>query len=95
MGQKKISLAKIFSFKSKDKFVEDVQGKLTKKEFELNNTEALLALVMIRLVEKEIPEFKRGRIGFYKTMQDQYNEILQKSLETLKDSAKATISHLK
>lgn len=89
-----ISIVKIFSFKSKDKFMQDKNMEIARKQNEVMNLEKFKTIVALRLVEKDIPWFKKDRIENFERIKKKYNEIVQGSMELLRNAASATLSNV-
>lgn len=89
-----ISIVKIFSFKSKDKFVQDKNMEIAKKQNEIMNLEKFMTIVALRLVEKDLPWFKRDRIENFEGVRKKYNEIVQESSELLRSAANMTLVNI-
>lgn len=94
VGNNKISIVKIFSFKGKDRFVEDKNLEIARKQNEMMNLKKFQTIVALRLVENDIPRFKSERLECYEKMRMKYNEIVQKSLEVLRNAANKTLIHV-
>ena len=92
--QNKISFSKIFSFKSKDKFVDDMIQKITEKENEISAIKILQSTVIYRLLEQDIPSFNASRIKMYTQSQNLYNDVLSESLESLSQAAASTLKNI-
>ena len=89
-----ISFSKLFSFKSKDKFTKDKTFQIAKKENEIMNLRNFQTIIAIRLVEKEIPKFKENRFICFNGLREKYNEMVVKSMDTLKEAANKTLRRI-
>ena len=94
VNQNKVSIFRVFSFKSKGKFTGDIRQKISDQENQLINLKTLYSIVVGRLLDTEIPFFKSARVNCYLTSHEQYNHVLSRSLETLSDSATLTLKNI-
>lgn len=90
VDQNKLSLSKLFSFKSKAKFTGDMKQKISDQENELQNMQTLQCIILCRLLEKDLPLFKKFRVEAYIFTQDQYNQTLLRNLEVLSETTRET-----
>jgi sorting nexin-1/2 len=93
--QNKTSIKGFFSFKSKNKYVEDIRESMGTKEDEARNLNNLRNIIISRLINIEIPNFKQTRVSAFSNTRLQYNHILSQSLGSLCGFAKSTIKNLR
>jgi sorting nexin-4 len=95
LEKKQMTVGRFFSFKSGDKYVENVVLKKADKESELVGLRNFLTIVSLRLIEKELPVFKEIRADVYANMSEKFNDITERTSQVMCESAKETLRSLK